>query len=176
MYSANLHISRIGIVCCQTGHWFATACVLTVLAVAYSVRAEVAIYENVFEGEMQWPGWSWSEYECHAFGPYGSPTLSFSIQQELSGTIVTTTLIARDRTWYGPIVELDHDYDYYDRDLSHPNWGLIWKGYGNGLNVDYTWPESDEQFVEITVPEFINDEPFLVSIIRTTGFIFNEYL
>ena len=113
MSSANLHISRIGIACCQVGRWLAVACVLATLATAYSARAEVTIYENVFEGEMQWPGWRHSEYECHAFGPYGSPSLSFSIQQEISGTTVTTTLIALNRTWYGPIVELDHDYDYY---------------------------------------------------------------
>ncbi len=148
MYSANLHISRIGIVCCQTGHWFATACVLTVLAVAYSVRAEVAIYENVFEGEMQWPGWSWSEYECHAFGPYGSPTLSFSIQQELSGTTVTTTLIARDRTWYGPIVELDHDYDYYYGENGE---------YANCVyDVRAAWIVTDSDWEEITADCTIN--------------------
>ncbi|MBQ5960134.1 MAG: sulfatase-like hydrolase/transferase [Firmicutes bacterium] len=63
----------------------------------------------------------------------------------------------------------DHDYDYYDRNLSHPNWGMIWKGYGNGVDVDYTWPESDLQFVELTVPEFINDEPFMTYYLTVSG-------
>ena len=63
----------------------------------------------------------------------------------------------------------DHDYDYYDRDLSHPNMGYIWKGYGNGLYVDYTWPESDVQMMELTIPEYIGDEPFHTYYLTVSG-------
>ncbi len=63
----------------------------------------------------------------------------------------------------------DHDYDYYDRDLSHPNMGYIWKGYGNGLYVDYTWPESDLQMMELTIPEYIDEEPFHTYYLTVSG-------
>lgn len=63
----------------------------------------------------------------------------------------------------------NHDYDYYDRDVSHPNMGYIWKGYGNGLNVDYTWPESDLQMMELTIPEYIDQEPFHTYYLTVSG-------
>ena len=63
----------------------------------------------------------------------------------------------------------DHNYDYYGRDLSHPNMGYIWKGYGNGLYVDYTWPESDVQMMEFTIPEYIGDEPFHTYYLTVSG-------
>ncbi|MFR8086917.1 MAG: LTA synthase family protein [Lachnospirales bacterium] len=63
----------------------------------------------------------------------------------------------------------NHDYDYYDRDLSHPNMGYIWKGYGNGLNVDYTWPESDLQMMELTIPDYIDQEPFHTYYLTVSG-------
>ena len=63
----------------------------------------------------------------------------------------------------------NHDYDYYDRNLSHPNWGLIWKGLGNGLQVDRTWPESDLQLMELTIPEYINDDHFMTYYLTVSG-------
>ncbi len=54
-----------------------------------------------------------------------------------------------------------HDYDFFDRDLSHPNIGYIWKARGNGLYIDESlFPESDVEMMELTIPEYINDEPF----------------
>ena len=42
--------------------------------------------------------------------------------------------------------------DSYYRHKSHPNLGYTYKGLGNGLNVTETWPESDLEMIELTIP------------------------
>lgn len=63
----------------------------------------------------------------------------------------------------------DHTYDYYRRDVSHPNMGYDYKGYGNGLNVTKTWPESDVEMMELTIPEYIDDELFHTYYMTVSG-------
>lgn len=62
-----------------------------------------------------------------------------------------------------------HTYDYYDRDLSHPNMGYDYKGIGNGFDVEYIWPESDLEAMEVSIPEYINDEKFHVYYMTISG-------
>ena len=40
-------------------------------------------------------------------------------------------------------------YTYYDRNLSHPNLGYVYRALGNGLDVEATWPESDIEMIDI---------------------------
>ncbi len=54
----------------------------------------------------------------------------------------------------------NHYYKYYGRNLSHPNMGYDYKGLGNGLNVKETWPESDLEMMELTLPKDMNAAPF----------------
>ncbi|HSL87036.1 MAG TPA: sulfatase-like hydrolase/transferase, partial [Bacteroidales bacterium] len=54
----------------------------------------------------------------------------------------------------------NHTYDYYNRDISHPNLGYDYKGLGNGLEMRKTWPSSDLEMMEVTTDEYMNDEPF----------------
>ncbi|SHG28714.1 LTA synthase family protein [Ornithinibacillus halophilus] len=63
----------------------------------------------------------------------------------------------------------NHTYDYYDRDLSHPNMGYDYKGVGNGLHVTQTWPESDLEMMEETIDEYINKEPFHAYYMTVSG-------
>lgn len=63
----------------------------------------------------------------------------------------------------------NHTYDYYRRDLSHPNMGYDYKGLGNGLEVRKTWPESDLEMMEKTVPEYIEDEHFHTYYMTVSG-------
>lgn len=63
----------------------------------------------------------------------------------------------------------DHTYTYYKRDKTHPNMGYLYKGLGNGLEVTPTWPESDVQMMEQTVPEYINQAPFHVYYMTVSG-------
>ncbi len=54
----------------------------------------------------------------------------------------------------------NHYYRYYGRNLSHPNMGYDYKGLGNGLNVKETWPESDLEMMELTLPRDMGAAPF----------------
>ncbi len=63
----------------------------------------------------------------------------------------------------------DHTYTYYNRDQSYPTMGYDYKGVGNGLNVKVTWPESDLEMMQLTVPEYVNDAPFHVYYMSVSG-------
>jgi len=63
----------------------------------------------------------------------------------------------------------DHYYDYYKRNLSHPNMGYTYKGLGNGLDVRETWPESDLEMIDLTAPEYINERPFHTYYMTVSG-------
>ncbi|MFH5837382.1 LTA synthase family protein [Proteiniclasticum sp. C24MP] len=63
----------------------------------------------------------------------------------------------------------NHTYDYYNRDISHPNLGYEYKGLGNGLDVRATWPESDLEMMELTTEEYMNDVPFHTYYMTVSG-------
>lgn len=70
---------------------------------------------------------------------------------------------------YKTVAYHNHTYSYYRRDVSHPNMGYDYKGIGNGLNVKKTWPESDLEMIEKTVPEYIDNEPFHAYYMTVSG-------
>lgn len=63
----------------------------------------------------------------------------------------------------------NHRYSYYKRHLSHPNMGYTYFGLGNGLNVTPTWPESDLEMMLLTVPQYIDKEPFHTYYMTVSG-------
>jgi hypothetical protein len=63
----------------------------------------------------------------------------------------------------------NHSYDYYDRHLTHPNAGYDYKGLGNGLVITETWPESDLEMMELTLPEYMDNEPFHTYYMTISG-------
>ena len=102
------------------------ALALATLATISPVRAEVAIYQNVFEGEMvgygyPYDGYSYDQsvwenrFECHAYGPWGAPSLLIGITCVVNGNTATTTLTARYLE--PPVVELG---PYYDPLIEYP--------------------------------------------------------
>lgn len=63
----------------------------------------------------------------------------------------------------------NHYFDYYFRNLSHPNLGYTYKGLGNGLDVTETWPESDIEMMELTIPEYVDNKPFHTYYMTVSG-------
>lgn len=63
-------------------------------------------------------------------------------------------------------------YDFYRRNLSHPNMGYNFQACGNGLekkiNCDL-WPQSDLEMVNSTVTDYINNEKFLTYYMTVSG-------
>ena len=64
----------------------------------------------------------------------------------------------------------NHTYTYYDRDISHPNMGYDYYGVGNGLEVKASWPESDLEMMEKTIPQALSGEkPFHLYYMTVSG-------
>ncbi len=65
----------------------------------------------------------------------------------------------------------DYLYDYYDRNLSHPNMGYEYYAIGQGLNMDWggQFPPSDLEMMEEIVPMFIDEDQFMVYCLTVSG-------
>lgn len=63
----------------------------------------------------------------------------------------------------------DHTYTYYKRHLTHPNMGYDYKGQGGGLELRKTWPESDLEMMQATLPDYIDNEPFHAYYMSVSG-------
>ncbi|MEG1426857.1 MAG: LTA synthase family protein, partial [Oscillospiraceae bacterium] len=70
---------------------------------------------------------------------------------------------------YTPHAYHNNTYDYYNRDLSHPNAGYLYQGLGNGLEVEETWPESDLEMMQKSGPEYIGKERFHTFYMTVSG-------
>lgn len=72
-------------------------------------------------------------------------------------------------------------YDYYDRNISHPNLGYDWIGVGNGYEPEYSesgvmlWPQSDERMIETTFDEYAGDEPFHTYYLTVSGHVMYNF-
>lgn len=70
---------------------------------------------------------------------------------------------------YRTLAYHNNTYTYYGRDLSYPNMGYEYYGLGNGLEVTRSWPESDEEMMRLSVPQYINEENFMVYYLTVSG-------
>ncbi len=65
----------------------------------------------------------------------------------------------------------DYLYEYYDRNLSHPNMGWDYRALGHGLELESgnDFPASDREMMDVIVPEFVNEDHFAVYILTVSG-------
>lgn len=70
---------------------------------------------------------------------------------------------------YRTLAYHNNTYTYYGRDLSYPNMGYEYYGLGNGLEVTRSWPESDEEMMRLSVPQYIDEEHFMVYYLTVSG-------
>ena len=74
----------------------------------------------------------------------------------------------------------DYLYDYYDRDLSHPNMGWEYYGLGHGLEeadiipaefleAENRFPPSDRMMMDTAVPMFVNEDRFMIYFLTVSG-------
>ncbi|MBR5272294.1 MAG: sulfatase-like hydrolase/transferase [Clostridia bacterium] len=68
----------------------------------------------------------------------------------------------------------NHDYRYYDRQMTYPAMGYDkYKGngggYENGLDMELSWPESDLEMIMETVDEYVNDDKFHTYYMTVSG-------
>ncbi len=78
-----------------------------------------------------------------------------------------------NRLGYYGIAYHNNDYTYYDRHRTHNNIGYSegFMGWGNGMEefVVPTWPESDLEMFQGTVPTYIDKQPFNVYYMTVSG-------
>lgn len=70
---------------------------------------------------------------------------------------------------YRTLAYHNNTYTYYGRDQSYPNMGYDYYGLGNGLEVTRSWPESDEEMINLSVPQYIDEEQFMVYYLTVSG-------
>ncbi len=73
----------------------------------------------------------------------------------------------------------NHNYDYYRRDLSHPNMGYTFWGRDKSDKYPYNikdkleewwlWPESDHEMLKGTLSDYISDQPFHTYYMTVSG-------
>ncbi|MBR5869207.1 MAG: LTA synthase family protein [Clostridia bacterium] len=64
----------------------------------------------------------------------------------------------------------NHTYTYYTRNVYLPLSGYKeYYGYGNGLDVRKTWPESDLEMMQKSVPMFIDNDRFVIDYMTVSG-------
>lgn len=62
-----------------------------------------------------------------------------------------------------------HTYSYYDRNEYLENLGYTYRAYKQGLDVRYTWPESDVEVVDLSTGDFAANEPFTAYYMTISG-------
>ena len=64
----------------------------------------------------------------------------------------------------------NHGYDFYNRDMTHPNFGYDWHAVGN-WDVPFTpaWPKSDYELAINSLPYLSLEEPFHLYYMTTSG-------
>ncbi|MBQ9974315.1 MAG: sulfatase-like hydrolase/transferase [Oscillospiraceae bacterium] len=73
------------------------------------------------------------------------------------------------RLGYRTLAFHNHSHTYYGRDRSYPNMGYEFYALGNGLEVARTWPESDLEMMELSVPMYAQEEAFMVYYLTVSG-------
>lgn len=85
---------------------------------------------------------------------------------------MTIGSLLNDEGYYGKAYH-NNSYKYYDRDQTHINLGYSdgYMGYGNGMEdfVKKTWPESDLEMMQGTLPTYINKQPFNIYYMSVSG-------
>lgn len=71
---------------------------------------------------------------------------------------------------YYSVAYHDHLKDFYHRDHTHTHLGYdkFIARYG-GLEIEGTWPESDLEMMQVTVPQYIDQQPFSIYYMTVSG-------
>lgn len=73
---------------------------------------------------------------------------------------------------YTTLAYHNNSYTYYDRNKTHENLGYSkFMGMGNGMEqgVKKMWPESDQEMIDFTLPQYINKQPFCIYYMSVSG-------
>lgn len=97
----------------------------------------------------------------------GGACMKETIQQKL----VFTMGYQLQRLGYTSIAYHNHNKDFYDRDKTHIRLGYdqFLARYGGLDEITPEWPESDLEMIDITVPQYIDRQPFSIYYMTVSG-------
>ena len=127
----------------------------------YKLANEAFVFENFYN-----PLWYYStadgEY-AHTTGLI--PTNQVKISQKYAGEHGTSMYFSMGHQLgalgYPTMAYHNNTAKYYGRHLSHPNLGYEYYAADTGLDVEMTWPQSDLEMLELTLPNALaGEKPF----------------
>lgn len=131
----------------------------------YKLTHSGFVFEN-FYNPIWYTSTSDGEYvECMGLLPYNSNSFKRSKNNSLPFCFGWQFL----KLGYSCRAYHDHTATYYGRKDTHPNMGYIFKAKRAGLDVTDVWPESDLEMVQLSLPEYINDDHFHVYYMTVSG-------
>lgn len=123
-------------------------------------------FEN-FYTPLWWVSTSDGEYaNCQSLIPKAGV---WSMKLSGSNTLPFTLGNQFRRLGYDTYAYHNHYWDYYGRDISHPNLGYDYKGRDHGLEMTDLFPESDLEMMELSIPEYLDKTPFHVYYMTVSG-------
>lgn len=134
--------------------------------ILYKMQTEGFTFTNYYV-----PDWGTSTTD----GEYGfltgtvpkSNTWSFSDSSDNSMPLTMCQQLMK--RGYGAYAYHGHTYSYYDRNQYLENLGYTYRAYGQGLDVEYVWPESDVEVVDLSTEDFAANEPFTAYYMTISG-------
>ncbi len=72
---------------------------------------------------------------------------------------------------YYSVAYHNHNKDFYDRDKTHTHLGYdqFLAQYGGLEGITPVWPESDLEMIDVTVPQYIGNQPFSIYYMTVSG-------
>lgn len=132
----------------------------------YKLANSGFVFEN-FYAPLWWVSTSDGEYvNCQSLIPKSGV---WSMYRSGNNTLPFTLGNQFLRLGYDTYAYHNHYYDYYARDVSHPNMGYDYKGEGGGLDLTNHWPPSDLEMMEVTAGEYMDGDPFHVYYMTVSG-------
>ena len=132
----------------------------------YKLTHSGFLFQN-FYTPLWWVSTSDGEYaNCQSLIPKAGV---WSMSQSGANTLPFTLGNQFRRLGYDTYAYHNHFWDYYDRNISHPNMGYDYKGRDHGLEVSDLFPESDLEMMELSIPEYLDQTPFHVYYMTVSG-------
>ncbi len=139
----------------------------------YMLANEGFVFEN-FYNPLWWSSTTDGEFVAtNGLYPLNYTRAFYETHNNTMPFTMGNMLLAED---YVTTAYHNHTFDYYDRDLTHPNMGYDYYGLGNGLEVTPYWPESDLEMMELTIPQALESaEPFHNYYMTVSGHLYYTF-
>jgi len=113
---------------------------------------------------------------CFLTGTIPKPNV-WSFRESADNAMPLTMSMQLKERGYNAFAYHGHTYTYYKRNEYLTNLGFYYRGYGgssdgkkvNGLPIQYTWPESDLEVVDVTTGDFVGKSPFVAYYMSISG-------